>query len=65
MSLSEQTVKCPLCSNPYKTYAFYAGDQSACSKCVKKAENAAVSINDHPLRDEIVNAIKSGKLVAS
>ena len=33
-----QTVKCPLCHEPYKTYAYYVGDQSACPDCVSKAE---------------------------
>ena len=29
----EQTVKCPICSLPYKTYSHYARDQSACPRC--------------------------------
>ena len=32
------TVKCPICGRPYKVYAFKAGDQSACPKCVSEAE---------------------------
>lgn len=39
MSMTEQTVKCPICGNPYKVYAYHAGDQSACSSCVRKAES--------------------------
>lgn len=39
MSLSEQTVKCKICGRPYKTYAYFAGDQSACSRCVREAES--------------------------
>ncbi len=35
--MSEQTVKCPICGEPYKVYPFYAGDQSACPKCQAKA----------------------------
>lgn len=34
----ERTVKCPICGEPYKTMPFYSGDQSACPKCRKKAE---------------------------
>jgi hypothetical protein len=34
----ERTVKCPICGKPYKTYSYYAGDQSACPKCVREAE---------------------------
>lgn len=33
----EQTVKCPICGDPYKTYAHMAGDQSACPQCIAKA----------------------------
>lgn len=36
--MSEQTVKCEICGDPYKFYPFYAGDQSACPKCRRKAE---------------------------
>ena len=31
------TIKCPICGEPYKVYAFFAGDQSACSHCQQKA----------------------------
>lgn len=37
MSIDERTVKCPICGEPYKVYAFSAADQSACPQCVKKA----------------------------
>ena len=37
--MTEKTVKCPICRRPYKVYANYAGDQSACPVCVKAAEN--------------------------
>lgn len=40
MSITEQTVKCPICGNPYKIYAYYAGDQSACPRCRSKAERS-------------------------
>lgn len=33
----EQTVKCPICGDPYVFYSHYAGDQSACGKCRAKA----------------------------
>jgi len=35
----EKTIKCPICSQPYKFYNFYAVDQSACPSCVAKAKN--------------------------
>ena len=34
--MTEQTVKCPICGEPYVFYAYYAGDQSACPKCIAK-----------------------------
>lgn len=34
----ERTIKCPICGKSYKVYAHYAGDQSACPDCVRKAE---------------------------
>ncbi len=34
----EQTVKCPICGEPYKFMPFFVGDQSACPGCVRKAE---------------------------
>lgn len=34
---TEQTVKCPICNQPYKVYAHYSGDQSACQDCQTKA----------------------------
>ena len=34
--MSEQTVQCPICKTPYKTYPG-VGDQSACPKCVNAA----------------------------
>ena len=36
--MSEQTVKCPICGQPYKVYMYYAGDQSACPTCRLKAK---------------------------
>ena len=38
MGSQERTVKCPICGRPYKVVPFYAGDQSACPKCVDEAE---------------------------
>jgi hypothetical protein len=35
--VSEQTVKCQICGLPYVVYAFYSGDQSACSRCRAEA----------------------------
>ena len=34
---TEQTVKCPICSEPYVFYAYSAADQTACPTCVAKA----------------------------
>lgn len=36
--MTEQTVKCRICGEPYKFYWFSAADQSACPDCVAKAE---------------------------
>lgn len=33
----EQTIKCPICGEPYVFYPFSAADQSACPECCKKA----------------------------
>jgi len=35
----EQTVKCPICGDPYKVYSHTVADQSACPDCVRKAES--------------------------
>lgn len=35
--MTEQTAKCSICGEPYVIYTHYAGDQSACPKCRKKA----------------------------
>lgn len=48
--MNEQTLKCPICGKPYKVYAFYAGDQSACQECVRKAETNAQKANSTALR---------------
>jgi len=37
MNLTERTLKCPICGNPYVVYAYYVGDQSACDECKSKA----------------------------
>ena len=41
MSNLDKTVKCPICSKPYKFYAYMAGDQSACPSCVGEAEGGS------------------------
>ena len=33
-----RTEKCPICGEPYTTYMFMAGDQSACPQCRAKAK---------------------------
>lgn len=40
--MQEITVKCPICSKPYKVYQFTAADQSACPSCVREAEKETV-----------------------
>lgn len=35
--MSEQTVKCPICGEPYVVYMMMVGDQSACFSCRMKA----------------------------
>lgn len=36
--MNEKTIKCPICGDPYKVLSMMVGDQSACSDCVRKAE---------------------------
>lgn len=35
--MSEKTVKCPICGDPYVVLSMMAGDQSACPSCRAKA----------------------------
>lgn len=37
-----QTVKCPICNEPYKIYDATTVDQSACPECVYKAERKEI-----------------------
>lgn len=46
----EQTLKCPVCGEPYKVYSHYAGDQSACGRCQAKARGGS-------LRDRISHVL--------
>ena len=40
-----QVVKCNICGKPYRFFAFYAGDQSACPACRAEADrNSGVVI---------------------
>lgn len=50
MSMTEQTRKCPICGKPYKVYAMYCGDQSACPACRAEAERA-VNSPSTPIED--------------
>jgi uncharacterized paraquat-inducible protein A len=36
--MTEQTVRCPICREPYKVYSMTTRDQSACPDCVAKVE---------------------------
>ena len=62
MNLTEQTVKCPICGEPYIFYAFSAADQSACPRCVAKArENQGEWVDDvgwKEKKNESTNASK-------
>lgn len=43
----EQTIQCPICKQPYKVYSHYAGDQTACPSCRRKADrNSGGRIED-------------------
>lgn len=35
--MNEQTIKCPICNDPYVIYSMMCGDQSACPDCREKA----------------------------
>lgn len=37
-----QTVKCPICGEPYTVYSHYAFDQSACPECRGKASGKSL-----------------------
>jgi hypothetical protein len=47
--MDEQTVKCPICGKPYKTYSYYSGDQSACRQCQLEARRINVPGSSWPL----------------
>ncbi len=47
----EQTVKCPICGKPYKVYSHTVADQSACSRCVEKAEKKIQGSCDYQKRE--------------
>jgi hypothetical protein len=54
--MNEQTVKCPICGDPYKFMPFYSGDQTACPDCVRKAESKQPKLEQwnhyHPISME-------------
>lgn len=50
--MSEQTVKCPICSKPYVTYMHYAGDQSSCPACREDARKISTPGDNWPLNME-------------
>ncbi len=39
----EKTIQCPVCKEPYKIYLYFVGDQSACSQCIRKAEQKNIT----------------------
>lgn len=40
--MASQTLKCPICGDPYTVYDMHAGDQSACPKCRAKARGGSL-----------------------
>jgi hypothetical protein len=59
--MSETTEKCKICGGPYKFYPYYAGDQSACPSCVRKAE-----VNSSPyVRIEPGSGVDFGNLTSN
>jgi hypothetical protein len=45
-----RTAKCPICGEPYKHFPFLDRDQSACPKCVAKAEKNMNYNRDYKIR---------------
>ena len=37
--MNGETVKCPICGEPYKVFMYTIADQSACPSCIIKAED--------------------------
>jgi hypothetical protein len=40
--MGSQTLKCPVCGEPYTVWDMYAGDQSACPACRLKARGGSL-----------------------
>lgn len=40
--MTQWTLKCPICGDPYKVYSHFAGDQSACGKCQATARGGSL-----------------------
>ena len=36
--MDKQTIKCPICGEPYNVYPYMVGGQSACPECRRKAD---------------------------
>ena len=43
--MTNRTIKCGICGDPYKVYAFTTADQSACPQCVRKAEEKVEKVH--------------------
>ena len=63
MSMTEWTEKCPICGDPYKRYAFYAGDQSACPDCIRKAEQKRTKRYDAEVEKAVERLTRSNAKV--
>ncbi len=45
--MQQQTVKCPICGEPYNVYIFSGANQTACPQCVAKANKKEGSWYGH------------------
>lgn len=52
-SNTEKTVACPICRRPYKIYSHKVGDQTACPKCIREAEENMKPIFPEPISPEL------------
>jgi endogenous inhibitor of DNA gyrase (YacG/DUF329 family) len=54
------TIRCPICGEPYVFYSYYAGDQSACPECRRKAREKERKERDY-LPSNIERRVWKGK----
>lgn len=63
VSYQHARCKCGHAIQPGEPRINFKGAYSKCSTCYIKGES--IPINDHPLKDEILDKIKSGEIVFS